>query len=150
MNVRPILFAAIVCPVVFAISAPSLAATYDAYGDFSITNGNPNGVWAYGWSTTLTSSLNLSTSGFVASNGNEVWDDPNHVSQGAPDVVANTTVTQNGVVPAHSAAFHPGQSDEFSHFVWTAPTAGSFSIASMFTPLDTGGTDVHVLHHSMT
>jgi hypothetical protein len=33
-----------------ALGAASLlqAAIYDAVGDFSITNGNPNGVWSYG------------------------------------------------------------------------------------------------------
>jgi len=32
-------------------------AFYDASTDFSITNGNPNGVWSYGYSTTLRRNL---------------------------------------------------------------------------------------------
>jgi hypothetical protein len=31
---------------------PSLAASYDAVGDFSVTS-NPNGAWSYGWKATL-------------------------------------------------------------------------------------------------
>ncbi|MBA7481860.1 hypothetical protein ES707_17337 [subsurface metagenome] len=34
------------------------ATTFDVADDFSATN-NPNGVWSYGWSSTLTSALNL-------------------------------------------------------------------------------------------
>jgi hypothetical protein len=131
--------------LVFVMSASALAATYNAFTDFSISNGNPNGVWSYGWSTTLLSSLNLYPHGFVDGSGNLDWNDPNHVFAGAPSNFANPTNNQQGTVPAHSAAFHPGQSGEFSHYIWTAPTSGLFSLSATFSPLDTGGTDVHIL-----
>jgi hypothetical protein len=139
-----------VIPLVLAMSASALAATYDAYTDFSISNGNPNGVWSYGWSTTLLSTLNLYPHGFVDGTGNLDWNDPNHLFAGAPSVFANTTNNQQGTVPAHTAAFHPGQADEFSHYVWIAPTSGLFSLSATFLLLDSGGTDVHILDNGIS
>jgi hypothetical protein len=39
---------------------PNTVPTYDAVKDFSIQS-NPNGVWSYGWESTLGSMLNLYT-----------------------------------------------------------------------------------------
>ena len=38
--------------VVWAIASVAQAATYDVSNDFS-TSSNPNGVWSYGYETTL-------------------------------------------------------------------------------------------------
>jgi hypothetical protein len=44
-----------------ALSLPALthAQTYDATTDFSITQGNANGAWSYGFSSTLGGALTL-------------------------------------------------------------------------------------------
>jgi len=136
--------------VVIAATTRLGAATYDVFNDFSITNGNPNGVWSYGWSTTLLSSLNLYPHGFVDGTGLLEWNDPNHISAGAPSVAANISNQQEATLPAMTAAFHPGQNGEFCHYVWTAPTAGLFSLSALFSPDDVGGTDVHILDNGVS
>ena len=134
----------------FAGANFTCATSSDAYIDFSVTNGNPNGLWTYGWSTTLLSTLNLYTNGFADGNGILIWNDPSHISAGAPSVFANPSNTQQGVLPPMSAAFHPGASGEFSQYVWTAPSSGSFSISALFSPFDSGGTDVHILDNGVS
>ncbi len=44
------------------------AVSYNPAGDFSLA-GNPNGVWSYGWSTTLGSAGNLDSSNTTAYSG---------------------------------------------------------------------------------
>jgi len=133
------------------------ATTFDVAADFSATN-NPNGVWSYGWSSTLTSTLNLY---------------PNHGKFDDPiipiDVWAGSNfpyppnVSHNGTgitIDTHNTitwepgqfALHPGESGEYSHACWTAPYAGTFDIASTFTGIDRWGTttDVHVLHNGIS
>src|SRR6267378_3253650 len=92
---------------IFAIAcATSLVAvmtcagqTWDAHNDFSITN-NPNGQWTYGWSTTLTSALNLCTRHSTdAGTGVQAWDDPTNSFLGAPDVANNPSNNQAGLLP---------------------------------------------------
>lgn len=139
-----------VIPLVLAMVSSALAASYNAFADFSVTNGNPNGAWSYGWSATLFSSLNLYTSGVVAGDGTWNWSDPNHIMFGAPAAWINPTANQVGTVPSMTAAFHPGVSDEFSHYIWTAPTTGLFSLSATFSPFDTGGTDVHILDNGVS
>ncbi len=128
---------------------PLHAQTYDVYNDFSISNGNPNGVWTYGYSSTLTSSLTLYTTGRI-NNGNNEWVDLNNNISGDPLVASNPDSVPHNLVPPMSAAFHPGAAGEFSHFVWTAPSSSLFSINATFTPLDFGGTDVHILHNGVS
>ena len=136
--------------IVIAATARLGAATYDVFNDFSITNGNPNGVWSYGWSATLLSSLNLFPNGFVAGNGLLEWNDPNHISSGAPSVSANISNNVEGTNPPMTAAFHPGESGEYTHYVWTAPGAGLFSLSALFSPDDVGGTDVYILDNGVS
>lgn len=137
------LFAALAAAAVTVVPFASHAATYSAGPDFSIAS-NPNGVWSYGYESTLGGPLNLyDVSG--TSGGNEFWASSAVNSLGAPDVAYNPTNTQNGLVPAHTAAFHPGPNGEFSIYRFTAPTTGLYNLASTFGALDSGGTDGHVL-----
>jgi hypothetical protein len=126
------------------------AQVFDASGDFSITNGNPNGTWTYGWSTTLTSTLNNYNTGVLDGNSNQVWYDSTHVSLGAPSAFNNPNAVQQGVLPAHTAGFHPGSADEISHFVWTSPLTGVISLSATFLPVDSGGTTVYILDNGVT
>ena len=47
---------------------------YDAAADFSPTN-NPNGVWSYGWSSSLGSTFNLDVSSTTV-DGLDFWEGP--------------------------------------------------------------------------
>lgn len=47
--------------------------TYDATADFSITNGNPNGVWSYGWMATDFTGFTLYTKTSLGDGVNPNW-----------------------------------------------------------------------------
>ena len=107
----------------------------------------------YGWSTSLTSALNVYPDYVHASNGIDVWQDNGHISWGAPNVAHNSTgsvVDSNPQVVTwqpYQFSFHPGQGSEFSHAVWTSTVAGDLDLAGAFTGIDHTGTtsDVHIL-----
>jgi hypothetical protein len=151
----------IICATLILLSIlagmSSLATTFDVAADFSATN-NPNGVWSYGWSSTLTSVLNLYPNNF-SDRGLDVWADPEHIPDSMvlnpPHVVHNGTgsaITYSTVTwQPGQLSLHPGKNGEYSHARWTAPNAGSFDIAAVFTGIDfIGGTttDVHVLYNN--
>ena len=130
--------------------------TYDVAADFSATN-NPNGVWSYGWSSTLTSALNVypdKSNTFLDNSGIDVWADLGHISWGCPyaghNGTGNAVSIYGYIYQPGQFAFHPGESGEYSHARWTAPYTGTFDIAVMFTGIDflrEITTDVHVLHN---
>jgi len=137
---------------------PSLAATltYDAANDFSATN-NPNGVWRYGWESTLGSTFNLynRTDNSADLNGLNAWIDPAIAFSRAPAVVHNgtsrpiTSVNSVTLQPGQLGS-HPGQSNQYSIIRWVAPQTGTYSIDTTFSGLDFVGpttTDVHVLYN---
>ncbi len=135
---------------VLCLATTSRAAIYDVHNDFSITNGNPNGFWTYGYSTTLTSPLILYPNADTDSSGNQRWYDANHISLGTPVDENNPTNNQQGLLPPNTTAFHPGEVGEFSHFVFTSPSTGLFSVSALFSPFDMGGTDVHILENGIS
>ena len=127
---------------------PSIGQTYNAETAFSITNGNPNGVWSYTWSSTLDSAQDLYsitnidtgyTSGYVSEWAYTTGSIP------IPLVGENPTDLQAGVWPPNTLGFHPGFEGQFSHVIWTAPTNGVYSVSVNFTMLDTGNTEVYVV-----
>jgi len=131
----------------FALSLTSVAqaTVYDVFSDFSLAS-NPNGAWSYGYETTLGGALNLYDSP-ATSGGYEVWRSTVVQSLGAPADWINTTASTIGVTPAYTAAFHPAQSGEFSIYRFTTPSAGSYVLSSIFSGIDSGGTDVHILNN---
>jgi len=147
-----------VCGAVFVGSSLHVAAgaTWDAATDFSATS-NPNGAWSYGWSSDLTSALNLYPDNYKDI-GLDVWADLGHISMGAPSVAHNGTANPITNGPASitwqpgQLSCHPGRYGENSHVCWTAPCTGTFDVAATFTLIDTSGgaTDVHVLHKGTT
>jgi len=134
------------------------ATTFDAAADFSTTN-NPNGVWSYGWSSTLTSAFNVYPyNGKIIPGKNlDLWVDPGHIASYCPNVLHNATA---GTITFSSArwkpgqlSFHPGSNGEYSHVRWTALDAGIFDIDAIFTGIDFlygTTTDVHVLHNGIS
>ena len=129
------------------------AAVYNVSTDFSVAF-NPNGVWSYGSETLLGGSLTLYNSNSCAVSG---------VIQGWCSSFAGIPVDFNNptgatinfssvTVPAHTAAFHPGPSGEFSVYRFTALVAGTYALSTSFFPDDIspGGTDVHVLDNGVS
>jgi hypothetical protein len=127
-------------------------STYNAALDFSATD-NPDGVWSYGWSPTLgggfvPDTATLSLAGIDDWLGEQAGDgNPSVTHNGTSDVVTVSSVTwQPGQL-----VFHPGPSGQYSMVRWTAPRAGSLSLAASFSGQDFIGptsTDVHVLHNN--
>jgi hypothetical protein len=129
--------------------------TYDAVKDFSIQS-NPNGVWSYGWESTLGSALNLYTVTDTTSvPGMSAWLKSGTFPYYPPYVAHNDTVKQicfaSVCVPATYLDFHPGQIGQLSVVRWTAPSSGRFMVQAGFVGLDYAGptsTFVHVLLNS--
>jgi hypothetical protein len=125
---------------------------YDAAKDFSVVNGNPNGVWTYGYSLTLGGPLilnNNSGTNFQGS-GIQFWN--TNIAANDPFVGYNPTsqlITLGPIqVQPGQLFFHPGPNDEFETVRFRAPAAGgSFQLVTGFVGVDTTGTttDVHVL-----
>jgi hypothetical protein len=136
-------------------------ADYDAVRDFSIQQ-NPNGVWSYGWESSLGSALNLYTltdttsvpgmSVWLVSETGEYWDDPPYVAHNDTD---KKVCFVQVCVPPKYLHLHPKFSGELgvgelSVVRWTAPSTGRFQIEGAFMGLDyqPTTTDVHVLVNS--
>ena len=129
------------------------AGIYDVAADFS-TNSNPNGVWSYGYATTLGGTLILYTD--VAGSTASIIGWRYNISLGAPCVYHNTTTntisTGTATIGPHQAYFHPGRDDEYCIYRFTAPAAGNYEIEAAFVGIDTVGTttDVHVLFNDFS
>lgn len=129
--------------VVVAGANVAQAATYDISNDFSLAS-NPNGVWTYAYSSTLGGALtNYDTTSTPG--GLQDWTSSTDNNLGAPADFNNQTGATIGIVPAHTAAFHPGASGEFSVYRFTSPVAATFNLSAIFAAIDSGGTDVHIL-----
>jgi len=150
-------FTTLLCLV--AVALPPAALAYDAAAEFS-TNSNPNGVWSYGWSTTLGSAFNLDTSNTAAAfglNGLGGWL-ANQPPTGGPTVLRNTTA--NPILLAPFTTYQAGQlalnmnGSQYAVLRWTAPSAGQFSLAATFSGLSTapGGdsADVHIQRNGVS
>jgi hypothetical protein len=128
------------CRTAFLFAAPLLsAATYDPFADFSIA-ANPNGVWAYGYSGTLSNlgaNFTLMNTGSACNTGLECW----QVDGGLPQIIKNGSGVpfSNGgsvLIPANELHLHPGSGGIYSILRWTAPTTGAYDIQGAFTVQD--------------
>lgn len=132
------------------------AITYDISTDFSTTS-NPKGVWTYGFFPTvgdiptLGGTLTLYDQQLTDGSGIQIWRSSTVQSLGAPADFNNPTgsdVTTCGScspLSAHTAAFHPGPSGEYSVYRFTTPSSGIYMLDATFGGIDHGGTDVHIL-----
>ena len=115
-------------------------ADYDAVRDFSITS-NPNGVWSYGWQSSLGSPLNFYTVTDSATfNGLSAWLETGMTMYAPPFVGHNDTdgtlCYLSFCVPPGYLHLHPGANDELSVVRWTAPTSGTFLLQGAARGLD--------------
>ena len=138
------------------IVASQSASAFDAAADFS-TNSNPNGVWSYGWSSTLGGTFNTYTNVDVTPPGFERrysglsfdgWPGVERNSTGSNVFDASTL----NDLQAGQLALVPGAGGQDSIVRWTAPAAGTFSIATSFieTEQDANSVDVHVLTNNVS
>ena len=122
-------------------TAAQAATVWDPTAEFSITNGNPNGVWSYGWDNGGSFVPYTST----WSNGWDGWRG-NIGGDGTPIVGRNdSTWTSCNVAPGQ-LTLHPGPSGQASILRWTAPCdmMGDAEIAGSFLPGDSGSMRVSI------
>lgn len=126
-----------------ALAPLAQAQLHDATADFSITNGNANGVWSYGFSTTLGGALTLFdvTDGFIS------WKHSTVQSLGTPTVGRNDTGSVVNGIPVGSLVLHPGPA-EYAVLRFTAPTTGAYNLLSQCLVGDFGETEMFVLRNS--
>lgn len=123
-----------------AQTANFVTADYDAVRDFSIVS-NPNGVWSYGWTSTLGSPLNLYTvmdsTTFPGLSG---WLETGMTMYAPPLVGHNDTSSVlcflSFCVPPTFLQVHPGVNNELSVVRWTAPATGNFLVQGKVVGLD--------------
>lgn len=123
---------------------------YNAAADFTLA-GNPNGVWTYGWTTTLGGAFQVDTDTIHNTTfGIDAWVSNQSVDRN-PGVGPNYTgsdVQPGGIVyPADQLLQHPGSAGQDSVVRWTAPADGIVSLKAVFTGADSSRgttTDVHV------
>jgi len=143
----------IACAIISSSAPGAWAAEiiYDVALDF-LTAANPNGVWSYGYATSLGGSLIPYTEAGNSS-GLDYWQ--KNLSLGAPSVAHNpSTNTLDFGTPVYGpgqAGFHPGPQGQYSMFRFTAPGSGPYRLESLFFGMDEWGTttDVHVLHNDL-
>lgn len=144
---------AVTTATIVSVENAAYSVTFNAANDFSDAS-NPNGVWQYGFSTTLGGTFTLYTSNSdpdFPPTSLDVWNRPTFAN---PSVFHNFTSNQFNFFTVSLApnqlAFHPGPNGEYSIVRWIAPQSGNYSLATTFSGADVVGTttDVHILRNN--
>jgi hypothetical protein len=136
-------------PLLLLLPATFAAQIWNTANDFSAVN-NPNGVWQYGYESTLGGALILYNVPTTLGTGLNYWTSSNTGADPNPNVSHNPSTSPvaafDFVSQPNETQFHPGASGQFSVFRWTAPFAGMFSIQADFVGLgNSSTTDLHIL-----
>jgi hypothetical protein len=156
----PVLAAGLMLTLSIATSGQALAATYDPAAAFAAgytTSSNPNGVWSYGYSSTVAGPLTLYNAQVqgVDSPNEQMWVSSAFNCCGASPSVGfnNGPAFDNGNVAAAAnqmilvASVFQGLTTDL---VFTAPTSGQYSVTSSFIGDQRGiGVNVSVLENSL-
>jgi hypothetical protein len=118
--------------------------TYDVTNDFSVTNGNPNGVWTYGWrnGTTFTPYTDAQSNP-----GTSILWRGDIGGDGTPMIWKNLSgSTSYGVQPGQ-VSLHPSPFGDASIARWTDPggIGSSITINGQFFAGDSGVMDVAIV-----
>lgn len=118
------------------LCASAHADSFDANHDFSITNGNPNGVWTYGVGTpgvSFNAFTHTSTGSAGCFEGNfQCWTDNGYVPTIGKNPDSTPEFGGTHEIPADSLVVHPaygviGAGNNWVIVRWTAPAAGTIS-----------------------
>lgn len=123
----------------------AIAATYSAVTDFSISS-NPNGAWSYGYQTTLGGPFSLlSTPGTEGPCAIDKWGTLPTITH--PTAGGDPCIEGNIYRYTDELELHPGSLGQLAVLRWTAPSAATIDISSVFSGRNTSPTttDVHVL-----
>jgi len=133
-----------------AVCRPAVGqpVSYLAESDFSLS-GNPNGVWSYGYSTTLSGPITLFNTAVTDPSGLKIW----RTNSGTdPFIALNPTGVPinygTAVIKGGSLAIMPN-TNTYTHLLWKAPQAGKYYLLGLFYGADPTptSTDVHILRN---
>lgn len=139
-SVSMALFAALV-----TVPLSARSEIYDPAETFSIQNGNPNGVWAYGWMDTAFATFTLYVNAGFSSGVNPHW--YGWGSNWTPSIWRNDA-NLTGICQPGWLHLHPGNGNQGSVLRWTAPRAGHCRAEGRFLPGDYGTMQVGVRHNT--
>ena len=145
--------------IVLAILAVFMTAGYCQCDSWDVSAGfwqdssiNPNGVWTYGYKTTLTGDITPYTSIEVGDGRQPGWVMPGgtSVAGGVAKNVSNEAFQGWSWVEPGMVLMHPGSGGQFSIIRWTSPIDGYVKIDAVFSGQHPNWTttDVHVLHNT--
>ena len=126
--------------VVFAIGSASAESIWNMNADFSIDNGNPNGVWSYGYF--VDSAFYLDTAVTPVPGGDWMyWGD------GDTNIWKNLSESVSYGVQPGQVSLHPGYSGQVSVIRWMTPetVSGEVTIEGEFFVGDGGVMEVAVV-----
>lgn len=137
----------------FGFAGAAEAVVYNAAVDFSLTNGNPNGVWTYGYETTPGSTLNLFNTTSTQNIGNstiQFWQST-VVQQSLVPAVMKKTAGANAALglPVGSIALHGGAGGQYAVLRFTAPTTAVYTVNAQFLSGDSGDTNALILLNNL-
>jgi hypothetical protein len=112
------------------------ATVYNAATDYSITHGNPNGVWSYGWMPSDFSGFNAFTN--TVNTLFDQWYTPGMSGDGTPAVGYNGTASSAYGVAPGQVTLHPGPGGQAADLRFTAQATGNYDITGQFYPGDSG------------
>jgi hypothetical protein len=138
---------------IFAVSSALMLVTQaigfvaDYNADFSLANGNPNGNWTYGYTTTLGGSLNVFTNAAsvpVNSGTLDLWYTPGLSTDFTPSSFKNNSGgTLNGVLDGE-AALHSGPAGQYAVARFVMPESTLVDVSGMFKSGDIGAVSVYI------
>lgn len=120
---------------------PSTAVTYDPTASFEagfLSRSNPNGPWSYGYSSGFTTPVTLFTQavqGGIPSPNEQLWLSPSINNKNSPAVALNNGPAFNSdtvVAAANQLLLVSGIGGQYADVVFTAPSAGMYSVAGSF------------------
>jgi hypothetical protein len=136
--------------LILAIASESMAG-FDAAANFSGSQ-NPNGVWSYGETTSLTSQFSLFTNRTPDPSaplletwnaGNGQYANPSFVYNATSSPIVSSDIPPVTIAPGQ-LAFQTGPNAD-ADLRFTTPKSGIYNLAATFTALDAGRPDVYIL-----
>lgn len=129
--------------------APAQTIIHNATADFVMNLPNPNGVWTYGYTLDLASSL-TPFAGYLDDTSALFFGWRTDLSLGAPGIFKNYGTSPGfGILPGQ-VSLHPGPNGEYAVLRFTAPAEGSYAVDAQFFAGDSGTTDATIVLNQQT
>ena len=125
--------------------ANALTASYQT--DFDIASGNPDGLWTYGYTTTLGGTLNLHTT-TISNSQTHLWYTPGLSGDATPSNFRNVGGPVNNI-QTNEAGMHTGPGGQMAVARLTSNENTAVTIVGKFGQGDIGGVGSYILHNGV-